>query len=85
MDPVLGQDVWDYVTPEQLDLDFKARLVKNIIPSSLFLKLKADCETLKARLIVHGDKQILSELFNSNSSPTIRKFTIALMGHQADN
>jgi hypothetical protein len=71
MDTVLGQDVWDYVTPAQLALDFQARLVKNIIPSSLFLKLKSDCETLKARLIVHGDKQILSELFSSNSSPTI--------------
>jgi len=68
MDP---HDVWDYKTPNQVKEDRRAGLIKNIIPSSLFLKLKSDMETLKARLIVHGDRQILSEMFGSNSSPTI--------------
>ena len=49
--------------------------MKNIIPSSLFLKLKQD-NTLKARLVVHGDRQILSDLFGSNSSPTINIHTL---------
>ena len=65
------QDVWKYLTPTALASERALGLVKNIIPCSLFLKVKSDLETLKARLVVHGDKQILSDLFGSNSSPTI--------------
>jgi hypothetical protein len=63
-------DVWDYMTPDELQADRDAGKVKNIIPSSLFLKTKAD-NSLKARLVVRGDRQILQDLFGSNSSPTI--------------
>ena len=70
MDPS-KMDVWDFMTPDDVTAAFKEGSIKNIIPSSLFLKLKSDLTTLKARLVVHGDRQILSELFGSNSSPTI--------------
>ena len=68
---MIDYQVWDFLTKEDLQEAYGRDEVKNIIPSSMFLKMKSDLETLKARLIVHGDKQILLDLFGSNSSPTI--------------
>ena len=68
---MIEYQVWDFLTKADLQEAYERGEVKNIIPSSLFLKMKSDLETLKARLIVHGDKQILLDLFGSNSSPTI--------------
>ena len=68
---MIDYQVWDFLTTLELDEAYARGTVKNIIPSSFFLKMKSDLETLKARLIVHGDKQILLDLFGSNSSPTI--------------
>ena len=65
MDP---HHVWDYKTPKQVKDDRKAGLIKNIIPSSLFLKLKSDMDTLKARLIVLGEKSSTSTTHARNTS-----------------
>ena len=72
------KDVWDFITPAELADAWDRGEIKNIIPSSLFLKLKSDMETLKARLIVHGNHQILSDLFGSTASPTIN-FNVLLI------
>ena len=66
----VDHDTWDWQTPEQVATAWSMGEIKNIISCSLFLKLKDALDTLKARLIIHGNKQIL-DLFGSTSSPTI--------------
>ena len=68
---ISSHDTWDFQTPAAMSQSWSEGIVKNIIPCSLFLKFKEALDILKARLIVHGDKQILNNLFGSNSSPTI--------------
>lgn len=63
-----------------------ARL-KNIITSSLFLKDKKDASNkflkLKARLVAHGNRQIIDEMFGSKSveSPTSSLASIMILLH----
>jgi hypothetical protein len=66
-----SKDVWDFLTPAVLRELHQSHSIKNIIPSSLFLKHKEQLDILKARLIVHGDKQLIDEIFENHSSPTI--------------
>ena len=70
-DNISSHETWDFQTPEDMAQAWLEGSVKNIIPCSLFLKFKDALDILKARLIVHGNKQILNDLFGSNSSPTI--------------
>ena len=66
-----SKDVWDFLTSQQVrDLRSSGHIL-NVIPSSLFLKYKEQSDILKARLIVHGDKQIIDDIYENNSSPTI--------------
>ena len=67
---MIDNEVWEFQTPADIQLAYDSGIVKNIISSSLFLKQK-DADLLKVRLIIHGNHQILSEIFGSSSSPTI--------------
>ena len=83
MNAVLGeikqlveQKVWEYLPANEYG--------GNVLPSSLFLKAKFDSdgtfEKLKARLVAHGNHQILDDIFGSQgSSPTINIAIVNLL------
>jgi hypothetical protein len=66
-----SKEVWDFLLPSTVRELLQSGDIKNIIPSSLFLKHKEQLDILKARLIVHGDKQLINDIFENHSSPTI--------------
>jgi hypothetical protein len=73
---LIEQIVWLYRDPGQWG--------GHVLPSSLFLKAKFDgdgvFEKLKARLVAHGNYQILDEVFGvDSSSPTINIAVVNMM------
>jgi hypothetical protein len=73
---LVDQKVWEYIPPDKYG--------GNVLPSSLFLKAKFDSsgtfEKLKARLVAHGNHQILDDIFGSQgSSPTINIAVVNLL------
>ena len=73
---LIEQRVWLYRDPGQWG--------GHVLPSSLFLKAKFDgdgiFEKLKARLVAHGNHQILDEVFGmDSSSPTINIAVVNMM------
>jgi hypothetical protein len=73
---LIEQKVWLYRDPGQWG--------GHVLPSSLFLKAKFDgdgvFEKLKARLVAHGNYQILDEVFGAeSSSPTINIAVVNMM------
>ena len=73
---LIEQKVWVYRDPGQHG--------GHVLPSSLFLKAKFDgegiFEKLKARLVAHGNHQILDEVFGvDSSSPTINIAVVNMM------
>ena len=73
---LIEQKVWLYRDPEQWG--------GHVLPSSLFLKAKFSgdgvFEKLKARLVAHGNHQILEEVFGADSSsPTINIAVVNMM------
>ena len=74
---------------EAVKAGYKSGVIKNIITSSLFLKDKRGASNrflkLKARLVAHGNRQIIDEVFGSKSveSPTASLASIMILLHLA--
>lgn len=71
------KNVWRAKTAAEMRELYRLGRVKNILPCSIFLKEKFDADKrylkLKARLVAHGNRQILDELFGAKDvdSPTV--------------
>ena len=72
-----NKDVWRAKSAQQMRELYRLGRVKNILPCSIFLKEKYDADKkylkLKARLVAHGNRQILDDLFGAKDvdSPTV--------------
>ena len=81
--------VWVPTTREELKELYRLGKVKNVLPCSVFLKEKYDADKnflkLKARLVVHGNRQIIDELFGAKDidSPTASLASINILLHMA--
>lgn len=81
--------VWLALDKEAIKKGYKEGSIKNIITSSIFLKDKYDAGNkfikLKARLVAHGNRQIIDEIFGSKSvdSPTASLASIFILLHLA--
>ena len=83
------KEVWIALSREAVKSGYKTGAIKNIITSSLFLKDKRDASNhflkLKARLVAHGNRQLIDEIFGSKSveSPTASLASIMILLHLA--
>ena len=83
------KDVWAATTRQELKELYRLGRVKNILSCSVFLKEKFDADKkflkLKARLVVHGNRQIMDELFGAKDidSPTVSLATVNILLHMA--
>ena len=82
-----SKEVWKVMTREAVKAGYKTGTIYNIITSSLFLKDKKDAANkflkLKARLVAHGNRQLINEIFGSQSveSPTASLASIMILLH----
>ena len=69
--------VWRAKSAQEMRELYRLGRVKNVLPCSIFLKEKYDADKnylkLKARLVAHGNRQILDDLFGAKDvdSPTV--------------
>ena len=67
--------VWEYVALDEVNIDYKSA-----ISSQMFLKEKFnaanDFEELKARIIGHGNRQVVDKSSGGTSSPTVAMTTV---------
>lgn len=81
--------VWTAMTRSAVKKGYIDGSIKNVITSSLFLKDKKDASNnflkLKARLVAHGNRQLMDEMFGSKSaeSPTASLASIMILLHLA--
>ena len=81
--------VWQAKTKEEMRNLYRLGRVKNVLPCSIFLKEKYDADKryikLKARLVAHGNRQILDDLFGAKDvdSPTVSLAVVNLLLHLA--
>lgn len=76
--------VWEYVALDEVNIDYKSA-----ISSQMFLKEKFnadnDFEELKARLIGHGNRQVVDKSSGGTSSPTVATAVMAGLSIAAKN
>ena len=81
--------VWEAKSTSEMRELYRLGKVKNVLPCSIFLKEKFDADKrylkLKARLVAHGNRQILDELFGAKDvdSPTVSLAVVNLLLHLA--
>ena len=81
--------VWQARTKEEMRDLYRLGRVKNVLPCSIFLKEKYDADKkyikLKARLVAHGNRQILDDLFGAKDvdSPTVSLAVVNMLLHLA--
>ena len=77
--------VWQAKSTDEMRELYRLGRVKNILPCSIFLKEKYDADKrylkLKARLVAHGNRQILDELFGAKDvdSPTVSLAVVSML------
>jgi hypothetical protein len=87
LNQMFAKQVWKAMTRDAVKAGYKDGTINNIITSSLFLKDKKDAANrflkLKARLVAHGNRQLLDEMFGSKSieSPTSSLASIMILLH----
>ena len=83
------KEVWEVQTKQQMKELYRLGKVRNILPCSVFLKEKYDADKrflkLKARLVAHGNRQILDEIFGAKDvdSPTVSLAAVNMLLHMA--
>jgi hypothetical protein len=81
--------VWLALDREAVKKGYKDGVIKNVITSSIFLKDKYDAANkflkLKARLVAHGNRQIIDEVFGAKAtdSPTVSLAGVFILLHLA--
>ena len=89
LNQMFEKKVWLAMTRDAVRSGYINGSIKNIITSSLFLKDKRDAANnflkLKARLVAHGNRQLMDEMFGSKSaeSPTASLASIMILLHLA--
>jgi hypothetical protein len=89
LNQMFSKEVWRAMTRDAVKAGYKDGTIKNIITSSLFLKDKKDAANkflkLKARLVAHGNRQLMDDMFGSKSveSPTSSLASIMILLHLA--
>ena len=87
LNQMFAKEVWRAMTRDAVKAGYKDGTIKNIITSSLFLKDKKDAANkflkLKARLVAHGNRQLMDDMFGSKSveSPTSSLASIMILLH----
>ena len=80
---------WIALDREAVKKGYKEGSIKNVITSSIFLKDKYDASNrflkLKARLVAHGNRQIIDEVFGAKAtdSPTASLAGVFILLHLA--
>jgi hypothetical protein len=86
---MISKEVWTALDKDTVKRGYKDGMIKNVITSSIFLKDKYDASNkflkLKARLVAHGNRQIIDEVFGAKAtdSPTVSLAGVFILLHLA--